>query len=120
MPQKSAAVCGTDLLLLVYCDQLRRRLRSVLVNFMLFDIGSLGIRAEESPLPGQNRNIDIFPLRNLPQDLREGVVMVLCHSIELLLIIDSDNGDPATVFHGNDLRHGCYMSIICWVEEVGL
>ena len=55
------------------------------------------IRREEAALADQKGDVNFVMRGNLAQGLGKGVVLVPVQSIELLFIVNGDNGQPAAV-----------------------
>lgn len=55
------------------------------------------VRAEETTLAGQDSDVDVGSVGDLAEVLGEGVVVVLGHGIELLLVVEGDDGNVATL-----------------------
>jgi len=64
------------------------------------------IRREIAALADQKGDVDFVMCGNLAQGLSKGVVLVPVQSIELLFVVNGDNGQPAAVldFDGG-VRH---------------
>lgn len=60
------------------------------------------IRREEAARSQQHRDIDLVMSRNLPELLRNIVVLLLIQGIELLRIVNGDDGHSALVLDRHD------------------
>lgn len=67
------------------------------------------IRREEPSVAGQNSDIHIISGSNLMHGLGEGIVPVAVQSIELLGLVERDDGDFAAVLDGDGVRHDDYL-----------
>lgn len=65
-----------------------------------------GIRGEEAPIGGQNGDGDVIALVDLAETLAEKVVGVLVQGIELLGVVEGDDGDGALVGDGDEILDG--------------
>lgn len=79
---------------------------------------NVGAGREEATLGSEESNIDVITLGGLVEKLRDTIVKVLAHSIELLLLVESDNGNLAANLKGHGLSliggHGGSL----WSNEV--
>lgn len=74
------------------------------------------LRGEESASTGENGDVDVVALRYFLQQAREAEVQVRGHGIELLLLVQGNDGNVAPVLELDGLFcHGClirlYMSV---------